>query len=133
MNDTKPTAKAAKTVVSTWVAAVSMRWLDVVAGEIFVEPARVGVGQPRAVGRGDRAVVAVLGAPPGQDDGAGDERQQDEDDRDEVGGQAEAVVLGGGQDAVAVLRDQRVLDLALGLALRDEPADLAALGVGLRG
>src|SRR4051812_48150487 len=134
MNDTKPTAKAAKTVVSTWLAAAaSIAGSDLVAGEIFLEPARVGVGHARGGVGARRVVAAVAGAPLGQEVDAGGQRDEHEDDRDEVGGQAEALVLGRGEDALAVLGDEGILDLVLGLALVDQADDLAALGVGLRG
>src|SRR4029077_12313622 len=106
MNDTKPTAKAAKTVVSTeWdvaEAAASIgggRRSEVVAREIFLEALGVlRAERAGAVAVGRRGGVQRVGAGAAQareQDGEQGEDGDGEGERDEVGGQAEAAGVRG--------------------------------------
>src|SRR3954454_20134722 len=143
MNETKPTANAAMTVVSAWAwasgsigkTAASDPRSGAEAREVLVQPPGVGRAQRR------RAVVVVsvvaggraAPAPARQGDRQRRERRQHGGDRHEVGGELEAVVLGGGEDRRAVAGDELRLDLLLRHPLGDHRLDLLALLLGARG
>src|SRR5207302_5441589 len=121
----KPTAKAATTVVSTCPEAAASGTSKVIRTNVSLEPGCVGW----VCRRGRRP----LPAPPApaqrrQHDRRG--RGEEGRDRDPVGGDAEALRLGAAENAIAVLRDERGLDLRFGLALGDEPNDESALALG---
>ena len=123
MNDTKPTANAARTVVST--------------------PPLIGRGRPcrRRAGGGPRGRAR---ARPRRAPSSRRPRQRsaatptpssaisDSSARDEPGRHVEAAALGHGEHLRPVLLDQRGLDLGLALALGDPPPDELALAVGDR-
>src|SRR4051812_22544287 len=121
MNDTKPTANAAITVVSAWAWAISIgpgRASGAEAREVLVQAPRVGGAQLRRVVASVAAGRRPAAAPARQHDGeAGDEREHDRD-RHEVGREAEAVVLRAGEDAGPVAAHELGLDLLLRQPLR---------------
>src|SRR3954464_6184226 len=115
MNETKPTANAATTVVSAWAAAIMAADGETrtaaggrsraVAGEVLVEALGLGGAERGRRGRGIGLVVVVARAPPPparQQDRQSGEQREDDRDRDEVGGELEAVVLGRREDGRAV-------------------------------
>src|SRR4051794_34621424 len=107
MNDTKPTAKAAKIVAS---GPPSMS--EVVAAHVRVEATRVTLAHGRGRG-GACAAAGVAPAPPRPRRGGHGHRAREHGDG---GHEPRAVLLRLGQDARPELRHQRVLDLLLRLA-----------------
>ena len=122
MNETKPTANAATTVVST--PSLTGR----------SPPARRrAAGRRRGRGRVRAARARPRCAPPAareQRDATG--RERDEHARDDPGGEVEALGLGLGQHGGPVRVHERGLDLRLVQALGDLLADERALLVGDR-
>ena len=101
-------------------AAPAIRGPPEPARVVGIEPVVAGVvvgGRPRAAP-----------APRGEDDER--ERRERGQHRHQPGGQLEAVVAGHGEHARPVLGHERVLDLLLRLALRDQLGDELALLVG---
>src|SRR4051794_6631335 len=139
----KPTANAAMTVVSAWAAArggIGGRaggrpGSGAEAREVLVQPAGVGGAHRRRVAVAVLVVARAGTAPPParQGDRQRREGREDRGDRDEVGGQLEAVVLGRGQDRRAVAGDELGLDLLLRHPFGDHALDLLALLLGARG
>src|SRR4051794_1237230 len=97
------------------------RWSPVEARELVVEAAGLGGREGRrpgvgvVVGRG--GVGGTAAAPARNDEGERGERPEDHDDRHEPRGQLETAAVGLGDDLLAVLGDEAILDLLLGLAL----------------
>src|SRR5207302_8433000 len=117
----KPTPKAATTVVSTCPEAAASGTSKVIRTNVSFEPGCVGWVRRRRRG--------PLPAPPAPAQrGERDCRRRCEErrDRDPVGGDAEAFRLRAAKDAVAVLGDERGLDLRLRLALVYESDDARA-------
>ena len=71
-------------------------------------------------------------APAGQQQGERGEQREHDRERDEVGGQVEAVRARQRQHRRAVLGDERALDLRFGLAFVDQALDELPLAVRLR-
>src|SRR3954468_155072 len=126
----KPTANAAMTVVSAWAAAGGGNGGGGGGGargrEAVVQPAAVGAAHRRRVAVAVLVVARAGTAPPParQGDRQRREGREDRGDRDQVGGELEAVVLGRGQDRRAVARDELGLDLLLRHPLCDHALDL---------
>src|SRR5215211_595309 len=115
--------------------AVTLPWasLEVVARQVGVEALGVCGVERRAALTGGRFAAPSAGAAPApKADGDGDPRQQDREAWDEPGCEVEARLRRLGEDRGAILGDEVVLDLVLGLALGDLAADEGALAVGLR-
>src|SRR5687768_10021033 len=119
MKETKPTAKAAKTVASMSVAAIiGVGRSQVVALEVGLEPGGVGAGRGGIAGP-PAAAAAPAAAP--ADDGEPDpaEREQDRHRRNGVDEHVAEVVVSAlvarqGEHALAELGHERPLDLLLG-------------------
>src|SRR4051812_42075926 len=112
MNEIKPTAKAAKTVVST-----PLDMSELVALQVRVEPRRVGSAR-----RCSRRWRALPAPPQGGDPDAG-QRGEKRQRWHDVGGQVEPLSRRERQHAIAELRHEGGLDLRLGPALRDQRVD----------
>src|SRR6266498_1736090 len=121
MNDTKPTANAATTVVFT--VSVATPPSEVVALEVGPQPRPVVVTGGPGGARGKRSPPCA--APPPAQHRPGDRHrgQRQPDGRHQVCSEVEALPGRRGQHAPPELRHQRVLDLLLGLAAGNEPAD----------
>ena len=113
----RPRRRGAVVVGATGLA----QSLEVVAGEVGVEALGVLAAGPAAAGRSRRRSVAAAAPPAQHADGQRHRGDEEGDHRHEVGGEVEARALRQRQHLAAVLGDQRVLDLGLGLA-RPRPA-----------
>jgi hypothetical protein len=102
---------------------------SVVAGEVLVETAGVGVAQlwPGG-GQGRVGGGAGAAAPAGEGESEHHQPREQQQRRKDVDGEVEAVGGRLGQYRVAVLRHQVPLDLSLGLSLGHQGADEVALG-----
>src|SRR5436305_8210690 len=122
MNEISPTAKAAKTVVST-----PFDISELVVLEVAVEARGVRVS------RGGRVGGRLAPAAPSER-GRADrgERRDERQGGHDVRGQVEALARRQREDAIAELAHKRGLDLGLRLAAGDQRLDQGALALGLR-
>src|SRR5436305_11592231 len=121
MNEIRPTAKAAKTVVST-----PLDTSELVALQVAVEAGGVRVAGGCSAGR--RLLPAAPAESRGADRG---ERDHERKRGHHVRGEVEALPRRQRQHAVAELAHERRLDLRLRLAARDQRLDQRALALGL--